>query len=301
VTTLANNFLGLARYSMGEFPAAIELARRNIVLLTGDLVRERFGMPLLPAVYSRSVLAWSLAELGNFAEAAEIGREGIGIAEMVDHPYSLVFACLGLGTVHLRQGELEEAIVYLERAVQTSRTGDVPVIFAFAAGRLVTAYCLGGRPDAALNLLKEAIGQAIAIGDPFGYWLRAAGRAEAHLCSGRAAEALPLARRGVEMTCAVKGRGLMVAALRLVGEVAAAQTPPLVEEAEAGYRQALGMAQEMGMRPFVAHCHLGLGKLYRRTDKREQAREHLATATAMYHEMGMTYWLEKAEAELGTL
>jgi hypothetical protein len=49
----------------------------------------------------------------------------------------------------------------------------------------------------------------------------------------------------------------------------------------------------------VAHCHLGLGKLYRRTDpdKREQAREHLTTATAMYREMDMTYWLEKAEAE----
>jgi hypothetical protein len=55
------------------------------------------------------------------------------------------------------------------------------------------------------------------------------------------------------------------------------------------------------MRPLIAHCHLGLGKLYyRRTDKREPAREHLATATTMYREMGMTYWLEKAETrELG--
>jgi hypothetical protein len=52
------------------------------------------------------------------------------------------------------------------------------------------------------------------------------------------------------------------------------------------------------MRPLVAHCHLGLGKLYARTDKREEAREHLTTATAMYREMGMTYWLEKAEAEM---
>jgi hypothetical protein len=51
------------------------------------------------------------------------------------------------------------------------------------------------------------------------------------------------------------------------------------------------------MRPLVAHCHLGLGKLYRRTDKREQAREHITIATTMYREMGMTYWLEKAEAE----
>jgi hypothetical protein len=52
------------------------------------------------------------------------------------------------------------------------------------------------------------------------------------------------------------------------------------------------------MRPLIAHCHLGLGKLYRRTDKREQAQEHLDTATLMYREMGMTYWLERAEAEL---
>jgi hypothetical protein len=51
------------------------------------------------------------------------------------------------------------------------------------------------------------------------------------------------------------------------------------------------------MRPLVAHCHLGLGKLYRRTDKREQAQEHLATAVMMYREMGMQLWLEKAEAE----
>jgi hypothetical protein len=60
-------------------------------------------------------------------------------------------------------------------------------------------------------------------------------------------------------------------------------------------RQAL--ATELGMRPLIAHCHLGLGKLYRRTGTQEQAREHLATATTMYREMDMRFWLEKAEAE----
>jgi hypothetical protein len=59
----------------------------------------------------------------------------------------------------------------------------------------------------------------------------------------------------------------------------------------------LPLAVELSMRPLIAHCHLGLGKLYHRTDKREQAQEHLTTATTMYRDMGMTYWLEKAEAE----
>jgi len=51
------------------------------------------------------------------------------------------------------------------------------------------------------------------------------------------------------------------------------------------------------MRPLVAHCHLGLGKLYRRTGKREKAQGHLTTATTMYRAMDMPYWLEQAEAE----
>ena len=70
------------------------------------------------------------------------------------------------------------------------------------------------------------------------------------------------------------------------------------ERGETHYRQALALAEPRGMRPLVAHCHLGLGKLYRRTGKREQAQEHLTTATTMYRDMGMTYWLEQAEAEM---
>ena len=58
------------------------------------------------------------------------------------------------------------------------------------------------------------------------------------------------------------------------------------------------LADHLGMRLLVAHCQFGFGTLYRRTEKREQAQEYLTTATAMYREMGMTYWLEKAEAEL---
>ena len=73
------------------------------------------------------------------------------------------------------------------------------------------------------------------------------------------------------------------------------------ETGEAHYRQALALAEPRGMRPLIAHCHLGLGKLYRRTGKREQAHEHLTTAATMYREMDMRFWLEKTEAELGQL
>jgi len=79
------------------------------------------------------------------------------------------------------------------------------------------------------------------------------------------------------------------------GEIAAHADPPDLESAETHYGQALARADELGMRPLVAHCHLGLGKLHRRTGPRAKAEEHLTTAVTMYREMGMTFWLEVKE------
>jgi hypothetical protein len=71
------------------------------------------------------------------------------------------------------------------------------------------------------------------------------------------------------------------------------------EDAEGDYREALALATEPGMRPLVAHCHLGLGTLYRRIGNRAKAEEHLTTAAAMYRAMGTNFWLARAEAEHG--
>jgi hypothetical protein len=74
-----------------------------------------------------------------------------------------------------------------------------------------------------------------------------------------------------------------------------------VAPAEAHYGAAMALASELGMRPLFAHCHLGLGKLYRRTGQRPEAQGHFSTATTMYREMDMRFWLEQAEAEMRKL
>src|SRR5262245_62464849 len=87
-------------------------------------------------------------------------------------------------------------------------------------------------------------------------------------------------------------------AQHLLGDIATHPDRFDAESGEAHYGQALALAEPRRMRPLVAHCHLGLGKLYRRTGDRDQAQEHLTTATTMYREMDMRFWLEQAEAEL---
>jgi Flp pilus assembly protein TadD len=64
------------------------------------------------------------------------------------------------------------------------------------------------------------------------------------------------------------------------------------------YRQALALAEALGMRPLVAHCHLGLGSLYARSGQREQARAALAAAIDLDRAMDIPFWLTRAEAVL---
>jgi Flp pilus assembly protein TadD len=52
------------------------------------------------------------------------------------------------------------------------------------------------------------------------------------------------------------------------------------------------------MRPLQAQAHRGLGILYTQIGRRQQAREELSAAMALYRAMEMQFWLPQAEAAL---
>jgi hypothetical protein len=122
---------------------------------------------------------------------------------------------------------------------------------------------------------------------------------EAYLTAARLDQADAFAHRALEAARRLGRRGCEVRAQRVIADVALERFDGVTAEDQ--YQQSLALATELGQRPLVAHCHLGLGKLYRRTGKREQAHEHLATATTMYREMDMRFWLEQIEKEMGEL
>ena len=163
---------------------------------------------------------------------------------------------------------------------------------------LGAAYTLGGRVADALPLLTQALEQLMAM-ERVDFQARCAlSLGEAHLLAGHLEEAHALAERALAHTRAYKERGHEAYALRLLGEIAAHRDPPDAALAEAHYQQALALADELGMRPLQAHCHLGLGMLYAKVEQREQARAELSTAIELYRTMEMTFWLPQAEAAL---
>jgi tetratricopeptide (TPR) repeat protein len=163
------------------------------------------------------------------------------------------------------------------------------------------AYALSGRSAEAIPLLEEAVERPAVTGTVEGKSLRTISLSEGYLLAGRMADARASAQRALGLARQHKERGHEAYTLRLLGEIAAREDPLDIGKAEDHYRQALALAEELGMRPLIAHCHVGLGKLYRRIRKQRQAKEHLDTATAMMREMEMGLWLEKAEAELKEL
>ena len=293
---LANRFLGAAYQAQGDYRRAIDCYRQTLETLDGARPHERFSLPIPPAVLSRVRLTWCYAELGMFAEGRALGDEGLRIAEASAHPASLISASCGVGLLSLLQGDLPRALPLLERAMDICQDADLPFYFPTTAIPLGAAYTLAGRVADAIPLLTQAMEQTIAV--VVIQVLCSLSLGEAQMLAGHLEEAHVLAEQALALACERQERGNQAYALRLLGDIAARREPPESASAETHYRQALALAEELGMRPLQAHCHLGLGTLYVQTGRPEPARAALTVAIALYRDMEMTFWLPQAEAAL---
>ncbi len=138
-------------------------------------------------------------------------------------------------------------------------------MFPGRAAALGAAYTLAGRVADAVPLLTKAIEQATAMERVENQAFCSLSLGEAQMQAGRLEEAHALAEHALALARAHQERGSQAYALRLLGDIAARREPPEVELAEDHYLQALALAEELGMRPLQAHCHLGLGTLYAAT------------------------------------
>jgi tetratricopeptide (TPR) repeat protein len=297
---LTTSFLLQARHYRGDFKEAVQLARENLITAPVDIALERAGSGhVLVSVRDRAFLVSSLAHLGRFNEASAESAIAMRLAVPTRHALTIGLAHYGAEPLHLLRGEWAAAHTLLERHIETARRGNVmlqlPGVIASSAWALAEL----GDVDEAANQLKEGeqllqrhAANGLALHHVWGYY--SLGRAA--LTLGRLDESSRLGIRALDLTSVPEG--FAAYALHLLGDVSVQTSGFDAGTAESHYHRALALAADRGMRPLVAHCHLGLGKLYRRTGDQPRAEEHLTSATTMYREMDMGFFLAQADAAI---
>jgi tetratricopeptide (TPR) repeat protein len=276
-----NFHMGYLYQNLGEYRQALAYMQQTLTAFQGA---RSFGLADR-AVIARTWMVLSLSELGAFADGVAYGNEALQIAEALERPYDYMNVYWRVGYLHLHQGTLHQAIPLLERGVALGQDANFPIYYRLCAVHLALAYALAGRATDALAILGQVEGNPVV-------------RGEAYLLVGDVEAADRLAQRGLASARDRKMRGAEARALWLLGEIAMYRDPSDMAQAKTHYQQALALAEALGMRPLQAHCHRGLGTLYARIGRREQACAELATSIELYRAMDMTFWLPQTEAAL---
>jgi tetratricopeptide (TPR) repeat protein len=284
--------LGQTYYAIGDFGRAAELLRWSVETADRESGTSRTNV----RIRSHALLARLLSALGAFAEGRRHGEEALRLATQDGRGATPIVAHSSLGRLFLAHGDLEHAIRVLEQGLALCRASGYQDLWPAIVAGLGSAYALQGRLTEGRTLLQEAISESIRTGALRGWiyaWL-----SEVCRLAGHGDEAWQHARQALDLARQQKARGDEALALLQLGAVHAHADPCDVAQAEASYQQALALAEALGMRPLVAHCHQGLGTLHAALGQEEQARVELSTAINLYRTMEMTFWLPQAEAVL---
>jgi len=296
--TYARFIMGNAYRDLGRVTEAVEEFSAGLSLF--EPVRGYGEEPGLVVPIYVSLNAWraeAYAALGDFQRATVSAEDALRVATEIHHPTSLAVAYRHLGYVHALHGQLETAVPFLERALAIGREHDLFLATIWASSHLAYTLVLLGERERGLACLAQALQRSSGITTPRWHHYGAV-TASTYLAAGCHEEARTEIGLGLAAAIERHAWGRQATWRRLEAELVAPVDPA---GARARLEEALALATELGLRPEVAHCHVGLGRLYGHTGNRNQAQEHLTTATTMYREMGMTYWLEQAEAELNEL
>ena len=294
--------LGMVCRTVGDYRRTLSLCEKVVELIRGgDLGGERLGRNQYPTVTANNELTRVHAELGEFDLAMAVQNENVRLAEGLGHSITLLVARQHFWEILVHRGMFDDAIPHLEAATQALRDAGLHVWALSGAATLGYSFAMTGRASEGIALLRDALEQtARSRRTNEVRWM--AYLCEALIVGGQLAEARDVAERALALTRQRAERSAEARVLWLIGAIEAHGTREGDgARAEDHYCAAMARAEELGIRPLIAHCHLGLGKLHRRTGEREQARAHLATAVAMYRAMDMGFWLEQTAVETAAL
>ena len=175
-------------------------------------------------IRAQAWLAYTLGELGAFAEARRHGEEALRRATHEGQGTPLIMAYSRLGNLYRTQGDLAPAVQVLEQGLALCRASGNRNMLRPIVTSLGSAYALQGRLGEGRALLKEGVGESIRAGArPSPQQL--AWLSEACRLAGRGEEAGQYAHQALDVARQHKERANEAYALHQLGVVQAHAAP----------------------------------------------------------------------------
>ena len=296
---LATYSLAQSQYSMGRYRSAIELFARVVDGPNADRAKRLLAATISTYIAVCGWLGQALSNLGELDRAITFADLGVRAADESQHPQAQAVAYTLAAIPRVYRGDVDGAVSLTERALNLCETKGLLTWLPGASSTLGWALAAAGRVQDGLRYLEQGPAVLAAVGVNTHLALMYARWAEGLLLAGRLTEAGDIAQRAIDTAVAYKEWGHEAEGCYVLAGVLAAGDRPDFEGATARFDEARSRAQDLGMRPLLGRCYLGLGQLRRRQGDEIGGRAQIVLAVQLFRETGMRLWLKRTLAAVG--
>ena len=289
----------LSLMTAGRFASVIDIATRIVKRIdeTGTQ-SEKFGGPANIYNSLLCITGYCKAIMGQLTEGFALCKESLERSSGLGDLTTTGLCEFYCGIILLMKGDAEPAMGYLERSVKLLEKARFIQPLALSWSSLGFAHTLRGDPSKGLECSQKGLNFYSEAGVTWHMashlfilaWCRAvSGDAEGARTTME--EALASARENHEKYAEGK-------ALLWMGKILAG--PPFQDHggAEDAIMRGIEILESLKARVDLSTAQLFLGELYADRGRTEKAREHVKAAAAMFRDMEMDEWLDRAEKKL---
>jgi class 3 adenylate cyclase/tetratricopeptide (TPR) repeat protein len=271
----------------GDFQQSVAVLEDNLDWTDGPLRHQRTGATGTGSVLWLGMLGASHGRLGNFEAAIDAARKACLIADEVQRPYDIALAYWWRGFIWSHKGDLAMALQNLEHGFEVCRASQINYLVPILSTSLGYTYVLAGRNAEGIALLAKAFELSRASKFTYGEAWSSAYLGFGNLLDKRYEGMLEHARSVLELARRYKYRAIEADALRLLGDVYRSGPAPDQEQAESHYLQACEMYLELGLRPELARCQIGLGQTLMQSGRQAEAEQLFEQALQLCRSMSL--------------
>jgi ATP/maltotriose-dependent transcriptional regulator MalT len=279
----ADHLMGVTDEFAGDVRQASDTLERAAAAhdpARGAEYRRMFGVD--PGMQARSMSSRSIWALGFPDRALQRAKETVIIAEGQQQPLVFIFANLVLQGVHLYRGEADEAIRLGDKILAWCEEYSFPQEHAWSRGFQGAAYALAGERDRGADQIKGALDSLTELRTGFVRTMFQSLHAEALSRADRIDEGLAAVDGGFAHAERTGEHGFIHELHRIRGELRMKQGR--LDDAEQSLREALAYARLREAKSFELRAAMGLARLLRDTNRRDDARLVLQPVVAWFTE-----------------